>query len=121
MTRSEPNQLTDYERQYRALAAQLADIGYICAGSLAKRHNRCGKPNCHCHDEPPQMHGAYWQWTTKVDGKTVNRRFSETQAVLYQEWIANDRQLRDVITQMRHVAAKATELIIQEANKNAKV
>ena len=121
MTRSEPNQLTDYERQYRALAAQLADIGYICAGSLAKRHNRCGKPNCRCHDEPPQMHGPYWQWTAKVNGKTVNRRFNKTQAALYQEWIANDRQLRDLITQMRHVAAKATELIIQEANENAKV
>src|SRR5674476_312022 len=59
MTRSEANQLTDYERQYRALAAQLANIGYISAGSLARRHNRCGKPNCRCHDEPPQMHGPY--------------------------------------------------------------
>ena len=82
MTRSVANQLADYERQYRALAAQLADIGYICAGSLARRHNRCGKPNCRCHDEPPQMHGPYWQWTAKVNGKTVNRRFNETQAAL---------------------------------------
>ena len=63
----------------------------------------------------------HWQWTAKVNGKTVNRRFNKTQAALYQEWIANDRQLRDLITQMRHVAAKATELIIQEANENAKV
>ena len=65
--------------------------------------------------------GSYWQWTAKVNGKTVNRRFNETQAALYQEWIANDRQLRDVITQMRHVAAKATELMIHEANEKAKV
>jgi len=121
MTQSGANQLADYERQYRALAAQLADIGYICAGSLARRHNRCGKPNCRCHDEPPQMHGPYWQWTAKVNGKTVNRRFNETQAALYQKWIANDRQLRDVITQMRHIAAAATELMIHEANEKAKV
>jgi len=117
MTRSAANQLADYERQYRALAAKLADIGYISAGSLAQRHNRCGKPNCRCHDEPPQMHGPYWQWTTKVNGKTVNRRFSEAEAELYQEWIANDRHLRAIITQMRQVAAKATELITQKANK----
>ena len=121
MTRSEPNQLADYERQYRALAAQLADIGYIAAGSLARRHNRCGKPNCRCHDDPPQLHGPYWQWTAKVNGKTVNRRFNDTEAELYTEWIANDRELRATITQMRHVAAKATNLIAQEANERAKV
>ena len=115
MTRSAANQLANYERQYRELAAKLADIGYISSGSLAQRHNRCGKPNCRCHDEPPQMHGPYWQWTTKIDRKTVNRRLNETEAVLYQEWIANDRHLHAIITQMRQVAAKATKLIAQEA------
>ena len=59
--------------------------------------------------------------TAKVNGKTANRRFNKTQAALYQEWIANDRELRATITQMRHVAAKATNLIAQEANERAKV
>jgi hypothetical protein len=41
---------------------------------------------------------------------------------LYQGWIANDRQLRAIITQMRQVAAKATELTMNEAkNESAKV
>jgi hypothetical protein len=45
-----------------------------------------------------------------------------TEAELYQEWIANDRQLRTIITQMRQVAAMATELTMKEAkNKLAKV
>ena len=79
------------------------------------RHNRCGKPTCHCHADPPQPHGPYWQWTAKINGKTVTRRLTETEAQLYQQWIANDRQLRALIDQMRQVAAKATELILKEA------
>ena len=64
------------------------------------------------------MHGPYWQWTAKIDGKTVTRRLSETEAALYQEWIDNDRQLRAIITQMRQVAANATQLITNEVTNN---
>ena len=104
------------------LVAQLADVGYIAASSITRRHTRCGTPSCRCHADPPQMHGPYWQWTAKIDGKTVTRRLSQTEAELYQGWIANDRQLRAIITQMRQVAAKATELTMNEAkNKSAKV
>ena len=105
--------LDGYERRYRALAQELADIGYIASGSLAQRYNRCGKANCGCHAEPPRLHGPYWHWTAKVDGKTVNRRLSPREAELYTEWIANDRRARDLLVRMRDLAAKATELIIQ--------
>jgi hypothetical protein len=116
-TRSVEQQLADYEQAYRDLARQLADIGYIHSGSLALRHNKCGKPNCRCHADPPQLHGPYWQWTAKVRGKTVNRRLTPEQAALYQEWIDNDRHLQDLITQMRHIADKAAELRLQQATK----
>ena len=106
MTRSSADRLAAYQRRYRKLAAQLADIGYIAAGSPAQRHNRCGKPNCHCHGDPPQLHGPYWQWTAKVNGKTVNRRLTQAEAELYQEWIDNDRRQRAIITQMRELAAR---------------
>jgi len=34
MARSSADRLASYQRRYRNLAAQLADIGYIAAGSL---------------------------------------------------------------------------------------
>jgi hypothetical protein len=114
MARSTADRLAGYQRRYRTLAAQLADIGYIAAGSLAQRDNRCGKPNCHCHGDPPQLHGPYWQWTTKVNGKTVNRRLTQPEAELYQEWIDNDRRQRAIIAKMREIAATATELLLHE-------
>ena len=115
MARATAQRLAGYERRYRELAAQLADLGYISAGSITHRHTRCANPNCRCRADPPQPHGPYWQWTAKVNGKTVNRRLTNNQTTLYQQWIANDRRLRALITDLRAVAAKATELIIREA------
>jgi len=107
--------LAAYERRYRELAAQLADVGLIAAGSITRRYTRCASPGCRCNADPPQPHGPYWQWTAKVGGKTVTRRLTEPQARLYKEWITNDRQLRGIIAQMRKIAAKAVEQQLKEA------
>ena len=114
MTRPATQQLADLEQRYRELATQLASIGLIRAGSLALRDNICGKPNCRCHANPPIPHGPYWQWTTKKNGKTINRRLTEAQARLYEEWINNNKQLHAIIQQMRDIAATATELHLNQ-------
>jgi len=115
MARTKATRLAGYERRYRQLLGELAEIGFIRSGSLAPRYNYCGKANCRCHGDPPQPHGPYFQWTAKVDGKTVNRRLSAPEAELYREWIANDRHLRAIVDQMRDIAAEATELILEAA------
>ncbi len=47
----------------------------------------------------------------KIDGKTVNKRLTEREARLYQEWIANDRKARSLLAQLRDVAAQAAAVI----------
>jgi hypothetical protein len=106
--------LKSYEHRYRELAHQLAEIGYIASGSLAPRFTRCGKPHCACAADPPTLHGPYWHWSTKVDGKTVNRRLNDREAALYSEWIDNDRRARELLGKMRELTAKAAPLIIEE-------
>lgn len=123
MARTTPEQrLARYEQRYRELAAQLAEIGMISAGSLTRRYTRCTSPGCKCRAEPPQPHGPYWQWTRKIDGKTVTRRLTSAEARLYREWITNDRRMRRTIDQMRTVAAKAAEIrLSQTSQPSAKV
>jgi hypothetical protein len=113
--RNTDQRLADYETRYRELAAELSTIGLIQAGSLTRRYTRCTTPGCRCNADPPQPHGPYYQWSAKLNGKTVTRRLNETEAELYQEWIANDRRLRDLIQQMRQIAAKATDLKLKQA------
>ncbi len=110
--------LAGYERRYRELAselaAQLATIGLVHQGSVVRRYTRCGTSGCRCHAEPPQLHGPYYQWTAKVAGKTVTRQLNSAQAQLYEEWIANDRRISRLIRDMRHVAAEAAQLKLEQ-------
>ena len=115
MTTTPATKLASYERRYREFGRQLADIGFIASGSVALRYNRCGKAYCACHGDPPRLHGPYWHFTAKVNNKTVNRRLTPGQAGLYSEWIGNDRRAREILAQMRQVAAKAAEVLLDEA------
>ena len=114
MPKTPPSALADCEQRYRTLARQLADIGYITSGSVALRYNQCGKAYCACHTDPARRHGPYWHFTAKVNGKTVNKRLTETEARLYEQWIANDRHARALLTQMRDVATEAAALILAD-------
>lgn len=113
-TKRTMQRLEHYERRYRALAHELADIGYIAQGSLKPRFTLCGKSACACQADPPKLHGPYWHWSTKVNGKTVNRRLSAPEADLYSGWIENDRRVRQLLAEMRAVAADATALLLKE-------
>ena len=61
---------------------------------------------------PRRRHGPYWQYTRKINGKTVTRRLTSAQAALYAQWIANGRALRDLLTQMGNVSDQARDLIL---------
>lgn len=114
MTTTSEATLASYQRRYQHLAGQFAQIGYIASGSIALRSSRCGKHNCACRADPPRLHGPYWHFTAKVDGKTVNKRLTDHEAHLYQEWIANDRQAHHLLAQMRALAAQAAPLILAQ-------
>lgn len=67
--------------------------------------------------DPRQRHGPYWQWSRSVGGRTVTRRVSEDEAVLYREWIANRRRLRSVVAQMERISRQATDLILAQSHE----
>lgn len=112
---SNDDQLAAYERRYHELAGQLANIGRVHSGSVTRRYTRCTSPGRKCNVEPSQPHSPYYQWTAKVNGKTVTRRLNAKEAKLYQEWVDNDRQMRRLIQQMRQVATKAADLKLKAA------
>jgi hypothetical protein len=107
--------LEEYSERHRDLAAQIAQIGIIAAGSVTRRFTRCTSVGCRCNADPPTLHGPYWQWTAKVNGKTVTKRLTAQEAALYREWIGNDRRIRALLDQIRKVDAKAAELLLKEA------
>lgn len=107
---------TDAER-YEALKRQLADVPPIRRGSLVRRFMPCGKPGCRCQASPPRLHGPYYQWTRKVQGKTVTVRVDAAQAKLLREWIQNGRRLDALIRQMEQVSLRLTERLLRRAGR----
>ena len=104
-----PTRQPSPERHRRELAAQIAKTGFILPGTLNLAMNRCGKPRCRCHADPPQLHGPYITWTRKLAGKTLTRRLSAEQAERYRPWFDNYRQLRQLVSELEVLSLQAAE------------
>ncbi len=104
-----PSSPSPSERRRRELLAEITQIGFILPGSVNVVMNRCGKPRCACHANPPKLHGPYTTWTRKIAGKTVTRRLNDQQADRYQPWLANNRRLRELISELEALSLQAAE------------
>jgi hypothetical protein len=91
------------------LRAQLAAIDHILPGTINTVMNRCGKPTCACHSDPPRLHGPYITWTRKINGKTVTRHLTPEQLERYQPWFENTRRLQALISEIQALCLNAAE------------
>src|ERR1700757_5129362 len=98
-------------RDYDTVKSRIAEVGFICEGSLQELYTSCGNPNCRCRD-PENRHGPYWQLTWKEQGKTITRRLSAEGAALSREWITNRRTLEGLLEQMRDLSRQADEQLL---------
>lgn len=95
MPTTSETKLAKLRRDYEAAKAQIQALGYVIPGTVQKRQYRCGKPNCRCMTKG-LLHGPYYQWTRKINGKTVNINLDMASAKKIKEWIGNDRRLRQL-------------------------
>lgn len=96
-------------RAQRRIARALGEIDFALPGSIEVRRTRCGKRNCRCHAEPPQLHGPYVVWTRKVNAKTVTKVLTEEQLRDYQDWFDSNRQLRALIAELHALSLEVIE------------
>jgi hypothetical protein len=98
------------ERAVGQAAAELAAAaGPALPGTLTVRSYACGKRRCRCHDEPPQLHGPYAEWTRKIEGKTVTRRLTPEQLAAWQPLFDNARKMRDLLATIQDLTLQAVD------------
>jgi hypothetical protein len=102
------------KERYEALKSQVGELGYVMQGSVVRRTRRCGHPGCRCNLGAEYEHGPYYQWTKKVQAKTVTKVLNPAEAHLYQEFIQNGRQLRRLISKMYEISAQALNDLAEE-------
>jgi len=99
----------DSRAEAKRLHQAIARIGFVLPGTLAQRQTRCGRAGCHCHADPPQLHGPYWLWTRKVASKTVTRMLTDEQVLDYQEWFDNAKTLRALTGELEALSLAIVE------------
>ncbi len=117
--RSVEQRLREYEQAYRSLASQLAQTSYLWPGSISEQRLTCGKPACACHQDPARRHGPYVYWSTKVNGRTVNRLLKPEEAELYRGWIENRRKMVKLQRQMVRLSRKVAPLLLRQLRRRA--
>jgi hypothetical protein len=88
----------------RALKKAISEIDFVLPGTLSERYLRCTHAGCHCHDDPPHLHGPYWYWTRKVDNRTVTKMLRPEQVDDYRSWFDNRKRLRDLVHQLEELS-----------------
>jgi hypothetical protein len=81
-----------------ALAAAVSE--FALPGTLLERQICCNKSGCRCTSDPPQLHGPYYQWTRKIDGKTRTTLLTAEQMDRYRPWFNNAKTIRTLTAEL---------------------
>jgi hypothetical protein len=90
-------------------AGLAAAAGPALPGTLTIRAYACGKPNCRCHADPPQLHGPYAEWTRKISGKTITRRLTPAELADWQPLFDNAKKIRALLTELQDLTLEIIE------------
>lgn len=97
-----------------SLKRQLVGFDNVCSGTLLRRYLACGKDNCRCKAQPPDLHGPYYYWSRRLDGRLVSRVLSASQAKIVGQAIRNYRKALQLLRKW-----EAQTVLILEATKSA--
>jgi len=95
-----------YAERFGQLRQQLQELSYFCKGTVLERRMKCGQPTCACHQDPSQRHGPYWEWTYKLQSKTVNVKLSSQAALLYKVAAQQYRKLKSLLNRLERISRK---------------
>jgi hypothetical protein len=95
--KSEPN----LEKRYAQLVDQLGRMGLVLAGTITERWI-IGQASKKQIDR--KKYGPYYQWTRKVNGKTITVNLSGAQVDLFQKAVDNNRKFEQILSEMRQIS-----------------
>src|SRR5437899_3519289 len=110
-----PTLLGALDPRFRQVRQELRQLDYFLKGTVPKRMMKCGQPQCACHRDPSQRHGPYFEWTYKVNGKTINVKLSAQTAPLYQAATKQNRKLKAVLAKMERFSRAALARLAKQA------
>lgn len=100
-------------QRFAELKQELQKLEYFCKGTVLARRMKCGQPRCACHTDPTKRHGPYWEWTYKVQAKTVNVRLRTTAGPLYKAATKRHRKLQSLLRRLETLSRAALAALVK--------
>jgi hypothetical protein len=101
--------MDDLARRHQQIQAELAQIGITLPGSLTSRTTRCQRPSCHCHADPPTLHGPYPTWTRKAGPRSITKTLTTEDAERLRPYFAAHRRLRQLIAELEAISIELAQ------------
>lgn len=91
-------------KERERLLKKLAGWPPVLRASLRKHGNRCGNPNCRCHDpEHPMLHGPYFYLSHRYRDRTQTVFLNKTKLPYARRWMANYKRLIKLIYRLSEI------------------
>jgi len=94
------------KKRYAQLTDQLSGMGLVLPGTITER-TIIGQASKKQMDR--KKYGPYYQWTRKVNGKTITVNLSKAQVDLFRKAIDNNRKSEQILSEMRQISIQRLE------------
>jgi len=94
------------KKRYAQLADQLSRMGLVLPGTITER-TIIGQGSKKQMDR--KKYGPYYQWTRKINGKTITVNLSKAQVDLFRKAIDNNRKSEQILSEMRRISIQRLE------------
>ena len=76
----------------------------ILHGTISIARAKCGQKTCKCQHDPDALHGPYYRWTGRMDGKVTTKTLSKEVADECERRIASYRKFQQQIASLLELA-----------------
>ena len=106
--------LAELKRRHERLKRSLLALGPILQGSILRRVIQRPDPE---HPQRTKDYGPYYQWTRKLDARTVIQNLTASQAKVFERAIRENRRLEKTVAEIRAISLTMLELTTKGVQK----
>lgn len=114
------SQLKDWMSRFEKIKKEMTKIGFFKKGSITKRWQTCGNPNCKCSKDKESRHGPYYWWTFKENTRTKAILVPEKMLPEVKSYIENSKLLQNKIKLLEKLSEKIIKMEIKIYRKKIK-
>ncbi len=114
------SQLNDWMSRFEKIKKEMTKIGFFKKGSITRRWQTCGNPNCKCSKDKELRHGPYYWWTFKENARTKAILVPEKMLPEVKSYIENSKLLQNKIKLLEKLSEKIIKMKIKIYRKKFK-